>query len=143
MSELTYEKDGFNVKTSTFLKNRGSCCKTSCLHCPYGFTIEKEGLEILPITDDNFLEAKEIAPRDKTGEVDVAASLLASAFGNQKTKEVLTEKNKNLYLLVKLKGETCAVAKTNGSSITEIYHKKYFENQGITLDEVSRFAFLK
>lgn len=139
MSELTYEKDGFNVKTTTFLKNRGTCCKTSCLHCPYGFTLKKEGLVLVPLNDDNFSEAKEIAPKSNDGEVNVAASLLASAFGNQKPKPMLTQANRAHYLLVKIKEETCALVKTNGTQVTEIYHKKHFDNQGITADTVSSF----
>ena len=138
MSELTYHKDGFDVKTTTFLKNRGSCCKTSCLHCPYGFTLKKEGLELVSVTDENFAEAKELAPKAPEKN-DIAASLLASAFGGSKPKPTLTLANKESYLLVKIKGETCALAKKSGSLITEVHHKQYFENQGITTDMVGSF----
>lgn len=31
--------------TSEALLKRGHCCKTGCLHCPYGFVIKKFGLQ--------------------------------------------------------------------------------------------------
>lgn len=30
---------------SEFLKKRGHCCKSGCLHCPYGFTTKKYGIQ--------------------------------------------------------------------------------------------------
>jgi hypothetical protein len=29
---------GYNVWTELYLKARGTCCKSGCRHCPYGFT---------------------------------------------------------------------------------------------------------
>lgn len=137
MNDLTYKRDGHDVKTSKFLRNRGSCCKTSCLHCPYGFTIKKEGLELSPIDDENFEEASKLAPTTGNSGGDVAASLLASAFGDVKPKEALTKNNKDSYRLVKIKGETCALVKKGNLQFTEIFHKEHFEDQGITLDLVN------
>lgn len=31
--------------SAEFLKKRGHCCKSGCLHCPYGFAIKKFGLQ--------------------------------------------------------------------------------------------------
>jgi hypothetical protein len=139
MSELTYHKDGLDVKTANFLKNRGSCCKTSCIHCPYGFTLKKEGLELISLTDQNFPEAKLLTPNNDTGEINIAANLLASAFGGSKPKPTLTLENKESYLLVKIKGEICALVRKSGSRITEIHYKEHFDNQGITKDVVASF----
>ncbi len=36
-------KDGFNVMTAAFLRKKERCCKSSCLHCPYGHTVKKLG----------------------------------------------------------------------------------------------------
>ncbi len=139
MEELTYQKDGLDIKTSRFLKNRGSCCKTTCLHCPYGFTLEKEGLTLVPIEDENFSEAKDLIPSNKTSGSNVAASLLASAFGDIKPVQALSESNKENYLLVKIKGVTCALIKKEKGQAVEIFYAKHFENQGITLDMVNTF----
>ena len=84
MNELTYQKDGHDVKTSKFLRNRGTCCKTSCLHCPYGFTLKNNGLQFEVITQENLTEAKELAPSAEPEKNDIAASFLAGAFGSPK-----------------------------------------------------------
>ncbi|MBK24648.1 MAG: hypothetical protein CME70_11690 [Halobacteriovorax sp.] len=139
MDELTYRKDGLDVKTSKFLRNRGSCCKTKCLHCPYGFTLEKEGLKIIPIDDSNFEEAKKLIPKNESSGSHVAASLLASAFGDVKPIESLTEANKMNYSLVTIKDETCALIKKNQMQAIEIFHADHFGDQGITLDIVNTY----
>jgi hypothetical protein len=43
LSYLTPE--GYTVFTSHYLKNKGTCCKSACLHCPYGFTVKKLGIQ--------------------------------------------------------------------------------------------------
>ena len=32
-----YEEDGLVVFTEAYLLRRGTCCKSGCRHCPYGF----------------------------------------------------------------------------------------------------------
>jgi hypothetical protein len=139
MNDLTYQRNGHDIKTSRFLLNRKTCCKTSCLHCPYGFTLKKEGLQFEPLTDENFSEAKELMQTHTPKENDITASLMSGAFGKPKPKETLSIQNRDDYQLVKLKGETCALAKKNSLKITEIFHKTHFENQDITLDVVNSF----
>ncbi len=34
-------------------RKRGSCCKSGCIHCPYGFTIKKYGLKFQDLESDN------------------------------------------------------------------------------------------
>jgi hypothetical protein len=137
MTELTYLKDGHDVKTTQFLRNRGTCCKTSCLHCPYGFTLKKEGLEFLTVTHENFSKAQELAPDTSASENSVAASFLASAFGEAKPKTFISNDNKADFLLVTLKGEICALVKKSGLQATEIFYAKHFDKQGIDLDSVN------
>jgi len=33
-----YWENGFLVFTEAYLRQRGFCCRSSCRHCPYGFT---------------------------------------------------------------------------------------------------------
>lgn len=35
-------KEGFKVFTKTYHLKRGYCCKSNCLHCPYGFDPKKD-----------------------------------------------------------------------------------------------------
>jgi Family of unknown function (DUF5522) len=40
-----YVENGFVVFTAHYLHNRGYCCESGCLHCPYGFVREdREGV---------------------------------------------------------------------------------------------------
>lgn len=52
------------------LKKRGHCCKSSCVHCPYGFTLKKFGLKFSTyeeftatrsIVEDHYKEGSHIA----------------------------------------------------------------------------------
>jgi len=137
--ELTYPhpKDGSDIKTSHFLRKRGSCCKTSCLHCPYGFTLKKEGLQFEAIDESNFPEAMQIFQKHIPDEPEVASSILASAFGKPKKVETLSTLNMGKFQLVKIKGETCALIKVFNFQVTELYHCEHFEDQGLTQDIIS------
>ena len=41
-------------------RKRGSCCKSSCIHCPYGYTLKKLGLKFKDVTEKNKEESCEI-----------------------------------------------------------------------------------
>ena len=32
------DEDGLMILTESYLRKRGYCCKSNCLHCPYGYT---------------------------------------------------------------------------------------------------------
>lgn len=49
MSDFYTDQNGNLIFTSDFLLKKGSCCKNTCLHCPYGFTLKKYGLQIKKI----------------------------------------------------------------------------------------------
>lgn len=53
--ELTYlDQNGNTVFTSQFLRNKGTCCKSGCLHCPYGYTVKKNGLQFREVLEEDF-----------------------------------------------------------------------------------------
>ena len=90
-SALTYtDEEGREVKTSTFLKNRGSCCKTCCRHCPYGFTLKKRGLQFcdydpaLKALAESFLDARGGGEGEARG--DIAMRLLSEGLSEPKKK---------------------------------------------------------
>ena len=53
MENFYLNKNGDSVFTSEFLKNKGTCCKSGCLHCPYGHTLNKFGIEIRDLSFEN------------------------------------------------------------------------------------------
>ncbi len=36
--DFYYDTNGHMVLTAAYLKKRGHCCESGCLHCPYGYT---------------------------------------------------------------------------------------------------------
>lgn len=47
--------DDYKPMSAEFLKARGRCCQSSCLHCPYGFTLKRFGLQFEAL-DESFVE---------------------------------------------------------------------------------------
>lgn len=147
-SELTYlDEDGNTVFTSTFLKNRGTCCRTECLHCPYGFTLKNHPIKIVEMEAKHIKFANEIISESKPVELsDLSLSLLSSAFGNKKKVRVhhITEDNINNFAFGEFKEKICAVIEfsnklsesTRGRSIKDIFLKKEFQNQGLGIEHV-------
>jgi len=131
MKELSYvNEDGNTVHTSQYLKNRKSCCKSACLHCPYGHTLNQFGLEFRSLTERDYSLANQILQENsKTG---VADSLLSSAFGGKQTKAI-DSSSANEYLIVLLKNFVCGLFQPSSN---ELFLLKYFQEQGITKDLV-------
>lgn len=53
------DTNDFKPMSVTDLKKRGHCCKSTCLHCPYGFTLKKFGLKFHQIEDFDTTRLKE------------------------------------------------------------------------------------
>ena len=150
-SELTYtNEEGETVFTSTFLKNRGTCCKTNCLHCPYGFTAKNYNIEVVQMIDKQIKYANEIVRDTMPVEQSALTSqLLAGAFGNKEKIRIhhVTNTNFHNFAFGTFKGETCAViefssklsestsegpgASIPGRSVKKLFLKKEFQNQGL------------
>jgi hypothetical protein len=101
VSELTYEnEEGNTVYTSQFLKNRGSCCKTNCLHCPYGTTLKNCGIQFQQAELGEMKEANQIINSNSSEESTISASLLNEAFGNKKKTQVSKFNFKDFYFVL-------------------------------------------
>ena len=139
MQELTYKNtNGDTVFTSLYLKNRRSCCKSGCLHCPYGWTLKQHGLQFRQLTEDDIALAQEIINNEqKEKEEGVSAFLLASAFGVPKKKEPLSIQNIKQYQFVILKGEICGLVKNGNLQAVEVFFLKHFQNQGLSIDIIN------
>lgn len=140
MSELFYiNEDGNNVHTAQFLKNRGSCCKTNCLHCPYGTTLKNLGLQFRQLELNDLAEAnliiKENTPQN---EETLGQSLLQEAFGKSKKTEVTKFNFKDFYFVL-LKEQKAGLVKKGRLQLKELFLKNYFKNQDLDLDTVTSF----
>lgn len=140
MADLFYvNEDGDNVHTSQYLKNRGSCCKTNCLHCPYGTTLKNFGIQFQQLKIEDMKEGNAIInstlsdDEEKLGE-----SLLQEAIGKKKKIEVSKFNFKNFYFIL-IKERKVGLVKKGRLQLKEIFLKQRFTEQGLDLATVTSF----
>ena len=146
--QLSYQnEEGETVYTSAYLKKRGTCCKTECLHCPFGFTLKNYPIQIVKMETTHMRFANEIIIDSRPVELtDLSMSILSSGFGNKKKIGVhhITEDNINNFAFGEFKGKICAVIEfsiklsesTHGRSIKELFLKKEFQDQGLGIEHI-------
>jgi hypothetical protein len=123
--ELTYlTPEGHTVFTSQFLKNRGTCCKTACLHCPYGFTLKKLGLKFQEATEADSTQIENILQEAGGTSVDWKAFLPS-----------------NLCFII-LKDEICGLMLKNHIVVKHLFLKPHFKNQGLSKEMVESYYFI-
>lgn len=123
--DLSYvTSEGYTVFTSQFLKNRGTCCKSACLHCPYGYTLKKLGLKFLDVTtsDKEFLHS--IMEESGTAAVDL------EPFFPDNIK------------LIQIKDTVCGMILKNHIVIKHLYLKPHFKDQGLSKELVESYYFI-
>lgn len=141
MSEHSYTNDeGYTVLKSSFHRKRGLCCKSNCLHCPFGTTVNKlgftfEDLDPLDISKANLIINGEVSSDDFT------SSLLSSAFGSQKLHEITLSSISN-YKFIFLKETLCGVVKSNDSQVLDFWLKEHFKDQNIDIGAINSSLFL-
>ncbi|MEX0799450.1 MAG: DUF5522 domain-containing protein [Bacteriovoracaceae bacterium] len=106
----------YQPMSAAFLKKRGYCCKSACLHCPYGFTLKKFGLEFKDASED-VESVKRLASKD------IAEQELAN------------------YKLLYLKGELVGAMRVSHIQVKELFLKKEFQDQGLSLEIVESYYF--
>ncbi len=121
--ELTYLNDeGNTVFTSFFLKNRKFCCKTACLHCPYGFTVKKHGIQFLDVIDNDRTKVDAILEEN-------SLTLDYSTFFPDNIK------------FIKIKDVICGVNLKNHLVVKQMILLPHFQNQGISKELVESYYF--
>lgn len=123
--ELTYlNAEGFTVFTSHYLKNRGTCCKTTCLHCPYGFTLKKTGMKF-----------REAAPED--------AELIENLIRGSKSPELnWREFDPSNVQIILVKDVVCGVALKTKLQIKHVFLRDEFQHQGLSLELIESYFFI-
>lgn len=122
--DLSYlSPEGYSVFTSLYLKNRGTCCKSACLHCPYGFTLKKHGLEFSDVTENDFDKIQEI----------ISGSGQSVDF-----KPFFPENIK----FVKLKGTLAGVLLKNHIVIKHLFLLPRFKDQQLSKEMVESYYFI-
>lgn len=123
--DLSYvTPEGYTVFTSHFLKNRGTCCKSACLHCPYGYTLKKHGLKFLDVTKADKETLQAIMEESGTAAVDL------EPFYPDNVK------------LIQIKDTVCGLILKNHIVIKHLYLKPHFQNQGLSKELVESYYFI-
>jgi hypothetical protein len=122
--ELSYiSPEGYTVFTSQFLKNRGTCCRSACLHCPFGFTLKKHGLQF-----------KDFSPQDEAH----LEALREEAGSSVEWRTFSPENIKLLYL----KDQACGFILKNHIVIKHLVLLPHFQHQGLTRELVESYFFI-
>jgi len=111
--------DPLGSMTASTHKSRGSCCKSGCIHCPYGFTLKKFGLQFKDITDSNKQAAQNL-----TNDMLVIGEFPLSD-----------------YKIVTLKDIVCAVIRVDKLFVREMSLRVGFTEQGISKELVESYYF--
>ncbi|MCF8060077.1 MAG: hypothetical protein K9K67_12320 [Bacteriovoracaceae bacterium] len=139
MAELFYiNEEGNNVHTAQFLKNRGSCCKTNCLHCPYGTTLKSFGLEFKRVGQNDISRANEIITESLGDQSSIGQSLLNEAFGNNNKNKVTKFNFKDFYFF-SLKGTVAGLVKNGRLQLKDLFLRKNFNEQELDLPTVEMY----
>jgi hypothetical protein len=123
--ELSYTSpEGHTVFTSQFLKNRGTCCKSACLHCPFGYTLKKCGLRFQDVSEKDFSA--------------VEALLLEAGAKGIDWQTYLPENIK----FVLIKEQVCGLILKNHIVIKHLVLKPHFQNQDLSKEMVESYYFI-
>lgn len=102
--------------SGTFLKNRGRCCKSACLHCPYGFTLKRFGLQFKEVSED----------------VDSAQRL---------AEKEIPEKELCNYRFIFLKDTLAGLMRINHIQVKELFLDEDFKDQNLSLEIIESYYF--
>lgn len=122
--ELSYlTPEGFTVFTSHYLKNKGTCCKSACLHCPYGFTIKKLGLQFKAVTEEDSELVEEILKENS------ASAEWRSFLPEHAQFVILKEKVAGLML-------------KNHIVVKSLFLRPHFQHQNLSKELVESYFFI-
>jgi hypothetical protein len=122
--ELSYlTPEGYTVFTAQYHKNRGTCCKSACLHCPFGYTLKKHGLQFREVTE---------------ADTSVIESILEANSLNLEWKSFAPE---NIRLIV-IKDTVCGFFLKNHIVIKHLILLPKFNDQSLSREMVESYFFV-
>lgn len=115
--------EGHTIYTSKFLKNRGTCCRTTCLHCPYGFTLKKCGITFKDVEENDIGKIESIIKESNVSVDD------KPFFPNDAK-------------LVFIKDQVCGFILKNHIVIKHLVLRPHFQDQGLSKEMVESYYFI-
>lgn len=125
MSELKSYEDaqGNLVFTSSYLKLKGTCCKSACLHCPYGYTLKKLGLQFQDWEESRRVEAQVFLDDAGKSDFDLTPFLPDNAK------------------FIAIKGHTCGLLVKNHIVVKGVFLGRHFQNQQLDKDIIESYYY--
>ena len=122
--ELSYDTpEGYTVFTSQFLRNKGTCCKSACLHCPYGYTLKKHGLEFKEVKEEDFPQIETMLEESGKPKIDW------KPFWPENIK------------VITIKDQTCGFLLKNHIVIKHLFLMPHFQDQDLSKEMVEAYLF--
>jgi len=128
--------DDFKPMSAQALLDRKRCCKSACLHCPYGHTIKTLGLELREYQQENLVLINDaLVDNGINTKSDFTANLLAQNLGEKIKTFDLSNENLKTCRLIYLKDHYVGFIHKED----ELYLLDSFKFQKITLDLVKEY----
>jgi len=120
----SYEDNNGNVVfTSAYLKNRGTCCKSACLHCPFGYTLKKLGIQFQEWDPSRMEEAQVYLADAGRSDFDLASFLPDNAK------------------FISIKDKVCGLMVKNHIVVKGVFLGRHFQNQGLSKEIIESYFF--
>jgi hypothetical protein len=129
--------EGNTVLTAEFHLKRGRCCRSSCLHCPYGHTVSTIGFEFLDFTEDKKELVEQILIENEFNKPQSLADQMLSANLGTKRKELkLSSYDPNDIKVLTLKDIVCGFVIIENDEVKRSFLAKRFQFQRIELSTI-------
>ena len=110
--------ENYKAIPAQVLKNKKSCCKSGCLHCPYGYTLKKFGLQFEDLKENYTLPS-----------------------GLEDFKIDLEQYELKDYKFILLKEHTCGIMRKDKLFVREIKLLPDFNDQGLDKALIESYYF--
>lgn len=139
LDTYTLPETGEMIFTSHFLKKKGRCCKSSCLHCPYGHTLEKVPFVLKDYLPEQKLYLDKVLNENEYNKPrSVADSLLSQNLGSKRKTLNVDEFAPNDIKMIYLKGYFVGFLTLRDGKLDQYFLGKQFQFQNIEKHHIER-----
>jgi hypothetical protein len=132
LDTYTFPETGEMIFTSHFLKKRKRCCRSTCLHCPFGHTLEVMKFEIREYEPEQKLYLDKVLNENEYNKpLSVADSLLSQNLGSKRKSLDLTEFKPSDIKMIYLKNYFVGFLTLRNGELDQYFLGKQFQFQNI------------
>lgn len=132
LDTYTIEETGEVIFSAHFLQKKARCCKSTCLHCPYGLTLSKINIKFNDFDGDYARLNQVLNENEYNRPVSIADQLMADNLGSKRKTLVLSSVKKDLIKVITLKGYFIGFVIIKSGLIDKWFLSKHFQFQNIS-----------